>query len=459
MVFSLLFLFFSLGVFQDIDAADEELKKILPSFIVERKIEAIHTRELLDEKVRIEDGMKGIREDRFEVKDDISYVDTDALKKEEEKQKERNIKRAMKEALKLKGKHEKLGIVEASSTIHCTKASTAVLQSNDIHAENFSMNYGKLTLLENTTLHIVAGRRYGLVGRNGCGKSTLMRHIAKREVDFNPNLTILHVEQEIRGDDTTVFESVLAADTERTQLLAEEKRLVENNPGSALLPSIYSRLEAIGAYTAESRVHSILNGLSFTEEMKNMPTKHFSGGWRMRIALARALFMEPDYLLLDEPTNHLDFHALVWLEHFLANWKKTLIIVSHQRDFLNGVVTDIVHLANKKLNYYRGNYDTFEKVANERVRQQQAEYEAQIVQKKHMQRFIDRFRFNAKRASLVQSRLKMLDKMTKVDPVVEEGAVILSFTDPDITEISPPVLGADGVEFGFSADKILFKSF
>lgn len=451
-------LWVSYGLFPDMASADDKLREILPQKVVERKIEAIHTRELLDERVNIVDGMKGVKEDRLVLKGEISYVNEEELKKEEEKQKERNAKRAMREAMKLKGKHEKLGIVDAASTIHCTKASSAVMLSNDIHAENFSMNYGKLSLLENTTLNIVGGRRYGLVGRNGCGKSTLMRHIAKREIEFNPNLSILHVEQEIRGDDTTVFESVLAADTERTRLLAEEKRLIETNPGSQLLQQIYSRLAEIGAYDAESRVHSILTGLSFTEEMKSTPTKNFSGGWRMRIALARALFMEPDYLLLDEPTNHLDFHALVWLENFLANWKKTLLIVSHQRDFINGVVTDIIHLANKKLNYYHGNYDSFEKIANERIRQQQAQYDAQELQKKHMQKFIDRFRFNAKRASLVQSRLKMLDKMTKVDPVVEEGAVVLSFPDPDTTEISPPILGADGVEFGFTPEKILFRN-
>lgn len=227
------------------------------------------------------------------------------------------------------------------------------------------------------------------------------------------------------------------------------------NPNSERLREVYQRLQEIDADEAESKACTILSGLSFTDEMMKTPTKAFSGGWRMRVSLARALFCNPDLLLLDEPTNHLDFHAVIWLEHFLANWKNTLVIVSHQRDFLNTVATDIIHLYNKKLNYYKGNYDAFEQIANNRIRQQKSEYEAQMAQRKHIQRFIDRFRFNAKRASLVQSRIKMMEKVPVVSAVVEEGAVIIPFPDPDV--VPPPIMQFCGVSFGYTKEHPIFK--
>lgn len=267
---------------------------------------------------------------------------------------------------------------------------------------------------------------------------------------------MLHVEQEVSGDDTTVLDCVLQADVERTALLQEEKHLLAINPNSDRLREVYQRLQDIDADEAEARACTILSGLSFSDEMMRTPTKEFSGGWRMRVSLARALFCNPDLLLLDEPTNHLDFHAVIWLEHFLANWKNTLVIVSHQRDFLNTVATDIIHLHGKKLNYYKGNYDTFEQIANNRIRQQKAEYEAQVAQRKHIQRFIDRFRFNAKRASLVQSRIKMMEKVEVVSAVVEEGAVIIPFPDPD--PVPPPIMQFCGVSFGYTSDRPIFKN-
>eukprot|EP00727_Mastigamoeba_balamuthi_P006443 m51a1_g2419 putative abc transporter-related protein (703) ;mRNA; r:805103-807613 len=394
-----------------------------------------------------------------------TYVDQEALRKAEEKKQERLEKKAAREALKAERQRQKEGIAGLAFNPSGVmsgggegEGDDGTGTSPDIRAENICLAYGKNVLLENATLMVAHERRYGLVGRNGCGKSTLLRHIARREIVFSSKISVLHVEQEVTGNDTTALDAVLAADVERINLLAEEKRLVDIGASvdeGSRLQAIYRRLNEIDAYGAEGRASAILTGLSFTEEMKKMPTKSFSGGWRMRIALARALFCSPDLLLLDEPTNHLDFHAIIWLERFLTQWKKTLVIVSHQRDFLNNVATDIIHVYNHQLNYYRGNYDAFERVANERIRAMKSEYEAQQAQRAHVQKFIDRFRYNAKRASLVQSRIKMMQKMDVVGAVVEEGAVALPFPDPD--PIPPPVVQFVDVSFGFTPEKPIFE--
>ena len=263
------------------------------------------------------------------------------------------------------------------------------------------MSYGRDQLLVDADLLCAFGRRYGLVGRNGSGKSTLLRQISSKEIPVPSSISILHVEQEVSGDDMSALDSVISADLELIALWEEEKKILATDPESVRLPFVYKRLEAIEAETAEARASVILAGLSFSPEMQKKETKSFSGGWRMRIALARALFCKPDLLLLDEPTNHLDFHAVVWLETFLSTWDSTLIIVSHQREFLNSVCTDIVHLTQQKLIAYKGNYDAFEKVASEKLRQHHKAFEAQQQQIGHIQRFIDRFRSNAKRASMV----------------------------------------------------------
>ncbi|MQL74466.1 hypothetical protein Taro_006836 [Colocasia esculenta] len=256
----------------------------------------------------------------------------------------------------------------------------------------------------------------GLVGRNGTGKTSFLRHMAMHAIEGIPkNCQILHVEQEVVGDDTTALQCVLNSDIERIQLLEEEARLLslqrdsefdgekEQRDGklngaankdalSQRLQEIYKRLEYIDAYSAESRAASILAGLSFTPEMQRKPTKAFSGGWRMRIALARALFIEPDILLLDEPTNHLDLHAVLWLESYLVKWPKTFIVVSHAREFLNTVVTDILHLHAQKLIAYRGDYDTFERTRAEQLRNQQKAIETSEKARSHMQVVIFLFR-------------------------------------------------------------------
>lgn len=352
--------------------------------------------------------------------------------------------------------------VQSPSTFVLSRNNRSGL-SYDITIENFDIFVGGRALIRDSSLKILNGRRYGLVGRNGTGKSTLLRHISCRELDVPSHINILHVEQEVMGDDTSIIQSVLDTDIERKALLDEEKELLKKQAGAnpeALkaidqrLSEVYTKLTDINADTAEATASKILSGLGFTPEMQLRPTKEYSGGWRMRVSLARALFCAPDLLLLDEPTNMLDVRTTVWLEKYLLTWKKTLIVVSHDRSFLNNITTDIIHLHNCSLQHYTGDYDTFTHTRNERLMVLERAKQAQEDQRKHIQSFIDRFRFNANRAALVQSRIKRLEKMEVLPDLIEDPT--LAFTFPKCTPLSPPIIQFKDVSFGYSDDKLLF---
>uniref|UniRef100_A0A8C9XW14 ATP binding cassette subfamily F member 3 n=1 Tax=Sander lucioperca TaxID=283035 RepID=A0A8C9XW14_SANLU len=318
-------------------------------------------------------------------------------------------------------------------------------------------------LLQGAELSLSTGRRYGLIGRNGLGKTTLLKMLASRSLRVPAHITILHVEQEVAGDETAALQSVLSSDTLREELLGEEKTLnarIANGTADGLesvrLTEIYAKLEEIEADKAPARASVILAGLGFSPKMQQQATKEFSGGWRMRLALARALFARPDLLLLDEPTNMLDVRAILWLETYLQTWQSTILVVSHDRNFLNAVVTDIVHLHSQRLDSYRGDYENFIKTKEDRLKNQQREYEAQLQYRQHIQVFIDRFRYNANRAAQVQSKLKLLERLPELKPLEKETEVTLKFPD-NFEKLSPPILQLDEVEFYYSADRRLFS--
>ncbi|KAJ2952605.1 hypothetical protein O0L34_g6928 [Tuta absoluta] len=336
-------------------------------------------------------------------------------------------------------------------------------RTQDIRIENFDIAYGDRVLLQGADLLLAFGRRYGLVGRNGLGKTTLLRMIAAKQLKIPSHISILHVEQEVVGDDTVALQSVLECDTVREGLLKREKEITAAiNSGStdpnlnSELTEIYAQLENIEADKAPARASIILSGLGFTPEMQARATKTFSGGWRMRLALARALFSKPDLLLLDEPTNMLDIKAIIWLENYLQNWPTTLLVVSHDRNFLDTVPTDIMHLHTQRLDTYRGNYEQFHKTKTEKLKNQQREWEAQQQHRQHTQEFIDRFRYNANRASSVQSKIKMLEKLPELKPVEKEVDVVLRF--PEVEPLSPPILQLNEVGFYYSKDKVIFSN-
>lgn len=340
----------------------------------------------------------------------------------------------------------------------------------DINATHLTVTFHGTPLLEEAELTLNYGNRYGYIGRNGCGKSTFMRVIAARSFPIPEGIDIFHLHQEIEASEMTAKEAVMSVDKERAMLEAEAEELnelmvaeegtEEADQAMDRLNQIYERLEELDAATAETRASKILCGLGFTPEKQNKKTKEFSGGWRMRIALARALFLQPTLLLLDEPTNHLDMEAVVWLEEYLSKWTKILFLVSHSQDFLNNVCTHIVHHSKKQLVYYSGNYDQFVRTRSEKEEEQEKRYKAEQDQITHMKNYVAKFgQGNAKMAKQAQSKEKTLEKMLRgglTDKVEAEKALDFKFPDP--AQLSPPVLQCNDITFGYPGCEILYKN-
>lgn len=349
--------------------------------------------------------------------------------------------------------------------------STVLDNQQDIKVENFSISARGKDLFINASLYITAGRKYGLVGPNGHGKTTLLKHIQQRALNIPPNIDVLYCEQEVTADDTSAKDAVLKADVKRTELLEEEKRLVQeaesgNNKNSERLQHVYDELRAIGADAAEPKARRILSGLGFTIGMMDRPTKSLSGGWRMRVSLARALFLEPTFLMLDEPTNHLDLNAVIWLDNYLQQWKKTLLIVSHDQSFLDNVCTDIIHLDQQKLFYYRGNYAAFKKMLVQKRKEQLKAYEKQekqIKESKMSGKSSKQAESKAKEA-LTRKQQKNRTKQQmfeeddkKVELLQKPREYQVKFTIPNPAPLNPPILGISNGKFRYGNGPWLFK--
>ncbi|KAK1766988.1 protein GCN20 [Phialemonium atrogriseum] len=355
-------------------------------------------------------------------------------------------------------------------------------KTKDIKVDNADISIGGTRILTDTTVTLSYGHRYGLVGHNGVGKSTLLRALSRRELPIPTHISILHVEQEITGDDTPALQAVLDADVWRKVLMKEQAQItqklaeIETERSSMAdtsadaakldrdreaqdqrLGDIQAKLAEMESDKAEPRAASILAGLGFSTEWQQRPTKSFSGGWRMRLALARALFCEPDLLLLDEPSNMLDVPSVTFLSNYLQGYPSTVLVVSHDRAFLNEVATDIIHQHSQRLDYYRGaNFDTFYATREERKKTAKREYENQMVQRAHLQAFIDKFRYNAAKSSEAQSRIKKLEKMPILEPPETEYSVKFRF--PDVEKLSPPIIQMTEVSFGYTKDSILLSN-
>ncbi len=324
-----------------------------------------------------------------------------------------------------------------------------------LHLNDVTLRLAGRLLLEGATVHVPAGQRVGLVGRNGSGKSTLLRLVRgelqpdQGDLRKRSNIRLGWVAQEAPSGEQTPRETVLAADEERAALLlaAEHAKTAEE------IAETQTRLADIGAHAAPSRASVILNGLGFDEAAQHQPLSTFSGGWRMRVALAAVLFAEPDLLLLDEPTNHLDLEATLWLESYLRRYPHTLLLVSHDRDLLNNVPERIIHLDQLKLTAYTGGYDDFERIRREKLELQDKERVKVEAKRKHMQAFVDRFRYKATKARQAQSRMKAIEKLAHIGQVIDAPGIVLRF--PETTVPAPPLLTFDRVQAGYGEKVVL----
>ncbi|GLT80770.1 hypothetical protein SLA2020_521930 [Shorea laevis] len=343
----------------------------------------------------------------------------------------------------------------------CTGVLCSHPLSRDIRIESLSVTFHGHDLIVDSVLELNYGRRYGLLGLNGCGKSTLLTAIGLRELPIPEHMDIYHLTREIGASDMSALEAVISCDEERLKLEKEAEALAgQEDGGGEQLERIYERLEAIDASTAEKRAAEILYGLGFNKKMQAKKTRDFSGGWRMRIALARALFMNPTILLLDEPTNHLDLEACVWLEENLKKFDRILVVVSHSQDFLNGVCTNIIHMQNKKLRLYTGNYDQYVQTRAELEENQMKQYKWEQEQIASMKEYIARFGHgSAKLARQAQSKEKTLAKMERgglTEKVVKDKVLVFRFVD--VGKLPPPVLQFVEVTFGYTPDNLIYKN-
>lgn len=324
--------------------------------------------------------------------------------------------------------------------------------------DDISVRMAGRLLIDHASLNLPSGTKAGLVGRNGAGKSTLFKvitgelHAETGDFFLPKNVRIGQVAQEAPGTEDSLIEIVLAADTERTALLAEAETATDPHR----IADIHIRLADIDAHSAEARAGAILSGLGFDAEAQKRPASSFSGGWRMRVALASVLFAEPDLLLLDEPTNYLDLEGTLWLEDYVRRYPHTVILISHDRDLLNSAVNSIIHLDQTKLTLWQGNYDQFERLRSEALELQQKQRTKQEAQRKHMEAFVERFRAKASKAKQAQSRLKALQKLKPIAAVIEDHVQPFHFPEPEKV-VASPIIAIETGEVGYTPGKPVLR--
>ncbi|OSP55414.1 ABC-F family ATP-binding cassette domain-containing protein [Pseudoruegeria sp. SK021] len=326
-----------------------------------------------------------------------------------------------------------------------------------LRIDNISYSVEGRPLLDGASAVIPTGHKVGLIGRNGSGKTTLFRLIRGElvleggSISLPSRSRIGGVAQEVPASATSLIDTVLAADTERAALLDEAEKTTD----PTRIAEVQTRLADIDAWSAPARAASILKGLGFDDDQQILPCSDFSGGWRMRVALAAVLFSQPDLLLLDEPTNYLDLEGAVWLENYLAKYPHTVLIISHDRGLLNRSVGGILHLEDQSLTYYQGPYDQFARQRAEQRAVQAAQAKKQDLRRAHLQSFVDRFKAKASKAKQAQSRVKMLEKMTPIAAPEEMARRVFSFPQPE--ELSPPIINLEGAEVGYDGKPVLRK--
>ncbi|KAG9624381.1 ABC transporter domain-containing protein, partial [Aureobasidium melanogenum] len=360
------------------------------------------------------------------------------------------------DGVKAMEKIKKLELQEDAEGIS-DRVTTGVLASQeasrDVKITSASLVFHGKVLFNDTTLEVNYGRRYGLLGENGCGKSTLLKAINAREFPFPDHIDIYLLNEGAPLTDLGALEWVVRQAEEELARLERlvESILEENGPEDPRLEEIYERMDGMDPSTFQTRASLILTGLGFNKKTIHKKTRDMSGGWRMRVALAKALFVKPSLLLLDDPTAHLDLEACVWLEEYMKKWDRTLILVSHSMDFLNGVCTNMIDMRQKQLMYYGGNYDSYAKTRTEQEVNQQKAYEKQQDEIKHIKKFIASAGTYANLVRQAKSRQKILDKMEAdgfIQPVHQDR--VFSFRFADVEKLPPPVLSLDDVTFSYS---------
>ncbi|TDX97912.1 ATP-binding cassette subfamily F protein 3 [Thiohalophilus thiocyanatoxydans] len=327
-----------------------------------------------------------------------------------------------------------------------------------LNFSHLSLRRGKHELLHDVTCTVQAGQKVGITGANGVGKSSLFALILNElqpdagEFSLPPNTVIAHVAQEMPAADKSALEYVIDGDT-RLRDIEQQIRDAEQQNRGEQLARLHSELEHIDGYSAASRAGKLLHGLGFSAEQESVPVREFSGGWRMRLNLAQALMCRSDLLLLDEPTNHLDLEAVVWLEEWLRAYPGTLLLISHDRDFLDRVTTHIAHIEQCRMTLYTGNYSAFEVLRAQQLANQQSAYEKQQREIAHIQKYIDRFRAQANKARQAQSRIKALERMEVISQAHVDSPFHFSFRTPN--QLPNPLLQLDEVAIGYAKEPVL----